>query len=532
MDEVSTGNTVTPTLSDEAVRKPGGAAKTVSKNVVISLARVVFNSLVALVLPAYLTHRLPVATYGAWVLILQLGAFVLFLDLGIQTGVSKFVAEHNARGDVGAAGRHASAGFAMMTMASLLGLVLTLILAWQVPRLFHSMPEALYRDVRISVLLVGASLSFVLLCSVFSGVFMGLQQYGVPTAITILNRGLYTLAVCIVVYFQGSLMAMGAAVALINVSTSLLQALAWRRKLSHIRISLRGVDPKILKQMFGYCFTLAVWSAAMLCISGLDVTIVGHYDFKETAYYSLATLPANLIMAILASTLGPMLPAASALSTQRTPVAMGNILFRISRYSTIVMLLTGLPLLAGGYPILRLWVGATYALHSVRYLQVLVLATILRNLCMPYATVVVATGKQKLATASAIAEAVVNLGSSIYLARSLGAIGVAAGTLLGAFVSVAMHFTFSMHYTYSTILISRIRLFVGSLLRPALIAIPSLLFLPMWRNSSWQPLSLPLWLFWATATLLIAWFGALNADERTSLLGIIGSRIKLPVQQR
>lgn len=361
---------------------------------------------------------------------------------------------------------------------------------------------------------------------------MGLQQYGVPTAITILNRGLYTLAVCIVVYFQGSLMAMGAAVALINVSTSLLQALAWRRKLSHIRISLRGVDPKILKQMFGYCFTLAVWSAAMLCISGLDVTIVGHYDFKETAYYSLATLPANLIMAILASTLGPMLPAASALSTQRTPVAMGNILFRISRYSTIVMLLTGLPLLAGGYPILRLWVGATYALHSVRYLQVLVLATILRNLCMPYATVVVATGKQKLATASAIAEAVVNLGSSIYLARSLGAIGVAAGTLLGAFVSVAMHFTFSMHYTYSTILISRIRLFVGSLLRPALIAIPSLLFLPMWRNSSWQPLSLPLWLFWATATLLIAWFGALNADERTSLLGIIGSRIKLPVQQR
>jgi hypothetical protein len=47
--------------------------------------------------------------------------------------------------------------------------------------------------------------------------------------------------------------------------------------------------------MFGYCLALAVWSAAMLCISGLDVTI-GHYDFKETSYYSLATSPTNLII--------------------------------------------------------------------------------------------------------------------------------------------------------------------------------------------------------------------------------------------
>jgi hypothetical protein len=78
---------------------------------------------------------------------------------------------------------------------------------------------------------------------------------------------------------------MGSAVALINVSTGLLQALAWRRKLSRIQISPIGVDPKILKQMFSYCLALAVWSAAMLCISGLDVTIIGHYDFKETAYY-------------------------------------------------------------------------------------------------------------------------------------------------------------------------------------------------------------------------------------------------------
>jgi O-antigen/teichoic acid export membrane protein len=200
---------------------------------------------------------------------------------------------------------------------------------------------------------------------------------------------------------------------------------------------------------------------------------------------------------------------------------MGNILFRVTRYSTILILLIGLPLLVGGYPILHLWVGRAYALHSVRYLQLLVLATMLRNLCMPYATIVVATGKQRLATASAIAEAIVNLGSSVYLAHSLGAIGEAAGTLLGAFVSVGMHFAFSMHYTYSTILVSRIQLFVGALLRPAFIAIPSLLLIPLWRDPFGQPLNLSIWLFWSAATLLTAWYATLKADERASLLRII-----------
>ena len=70
-----------------------GLAATLSTNIAASLLRVAAISLVALVLPSYLVHHLPVETYAAWILILQLGAYVSYLDLGIQTGISKFVAE-------------------------------------------------------------------------------------------------------------------------------------------------------------------------------------------------------------------------------------------------------------------------------------------------------------------------------------------------------------------------------------------------------------------------------------------------------
>lgn len=489
------------------------------------MGRVAVNSLIALALPAYLTHHLPVATYAAWVLILQLGAFVSFLDFGVQTGVAKFIAEYDAKSDEAGAGRYASAGLALMTLTGLLGLGLTLVLAWQVPRLFHNMPSSLYRDVRISVVLVGASLAFGLVCSVFSAVFVGLQRYAIPMGLAILNRTAFTAAVLVAVFLNTSLAAMGAATALVNVTTGILQVVAWRQKASHIRISLATADHGALKQMASYCSLLAIWTAAMVCISGLDVTIVGHYSYDQTAYYSVATLPTTFLIVIISAMLGPMMPASSALSTQRSASEMGDILTRITRYSTLLLLLIGLPLIVCGLPILRLWVGPVYAIHTLKYLRILVLANVLRSLCAPYATMIAATGKQGAVIVAPVFEAAVNLGSSVYLASRFGAIGVAFGTLLGSIVSVTLHFAVSMHYTRSTLAISRARLFLTGLSRPAIVAIPSLLLLPFWWSCSWRNSGVPLAALWGISTILFAWFGSLNREERNKLARFTKDRL-------
>ena len=515
-----------PDPSMPHTKKPTGlAAARLSRNVSISLARVAVNSLVALVLPAYLTHHLPATLYGAWVLILQLGAYVSFLDFGVQTGVAKFVAEYEAKGDEAEAGRHASAGFAMMTLAGLLGFVLTFALAWQVPRLFHNMPASLFRDVRISVLLVGCSMSFGLVCSVFSAVFLGLQRYSVPMTISIINKASFTVVVLVAVALHGSLTAMGVVVAVVNVVTALLQLVAWRKMAAHIRVSPSLVNYQVFKRMTSYCALLSIWTVGMLCVSGLDVTIVGHYDYYQTAYYSIATLPTNFIIVLLGSVFGPMMPASSALSTHRSAEQMGNLLARITRYCTVLLLLTGLPLMVFGYPVLHLWVGPAYAMSSLRYLQLLVLANMIRNVCQPYAMMLTATGKQGAATVAAISEAVVNLGSSIYFASRFGAIGVAYGTLLGSFVSVVLHFTASMHFTRQTLAISRLQLLTTGLLRPAIIALPSLLLFPFWWTSARLAPAPRTAILWSLSTLLLAWFGGITQNERSSMVRFTRNRL-------
>lgn len=502
------------------------ATSTFAKNSAANVARMGTTSLIAILLPAYLTHHLPVQTYGAWVLILQLGAYVGYLDFGVQTAVAKYIAEYEAKGDYDGCGRCASVGLWIMLAASVLGVFLTLGLAWWVPELFKNMPATLYRDVRLSILFVGISLAIKLATTVFAAIFLGLQRYQVPMVTDVVSKLLYAIVLCTAVFLHSSLAVMGAAAASVNLFAALLQVVAWRKLASHIHVTLHTIDFTMAKQMLSYCAILTIWSACMLVISGIDITVVGHYAFSEVAFYSIATSPTNFILMVIGAVLGPLLPATSALSTERSAQQMGDILLRSTRYATILMLLSGLPVMVGGYWILHLWVGKTYAVNSIEFLRILLLANILRNLCAPYATMVVATARQRVATAAAVTEGVVNLVASIWLARHYGAMGVAIGTLLGSVAGMAMHFGVSMHYTRN-LAISRLDLFVKGLLRPAIMAIPSVLLLPYWWFSGAPANNLQLWFAWGIGSLLLAWFASMTTEDRNLVIRMVSNRLKL-----
>ena len=315
------------------------------RNSAANVARLGFTAVIAILLPAYLTHRLPVEIYGAWVLILQLGAYVGYLDFGVQTAVSKYIAEYEAKGDLAGCSRCASVGLAIMVAASIAGVLLTLGLAWSVPLLFRKMPADLYSDVRISIVFVGVSLSVNLIASIFSAIFLGLQRYEVPMITTVVARLFYAIAIISAVYLHTSLAVMGAAVAAANLLAALVQVAAWKRLANQVRVALSAVDRAMLRQMFEYCVILTIWSVCMLFIGGIDLTIVGHYDFKQVAFYSIATSPTTFILMLAGAVLGPLLPASSALSTERTPEQMGQILLRTTRYGTVILLAVAVALM-------------------------------------------------------------------------------------------------------------------------------------------------------------------------------------------
>lgn len=471
--------------------------------------------LVSLVVPPFLVHRMAPAEYSAWVLILQLSGYVGLLDLGLQTAIGKFIAEYDARGDRQAGHHVVSTSFTILSVAGAVACIGIGLMVWSVPQLFHQMPAALVPQVRVALLAVGLSTAIMLPFGSFLATFTGLQQYIFPTVLLTVSRVGSAAALIILLLLHCGLVPLALVMAGFNVGTAAMQFFGWRKFVrERVNFSFLSFHRASAITLVKYGSVLSVWSVAMFFVSGLDIVIVGHYQYKETGFYAIATGAANFMLAVVSSVFGPLVPAVSSMQAGMTPRRIGDLCIKSTRYCALLLCLLGLPLVVGGYPLLSLWVGQRYAARSWFYLQVLVLGNVVRQLVLAYILMVVATGKQHLATIAAISEACVNVVVSIWLVQRIGAVGVAAGTLVGAFVSLGVHLLISIPRTRDAILIHRPRFVVQGLLRPLLVVTPALFLYPFWRRLQLLPAQPAILAIWIVATVSIAWWVALTAEDR------------------
>jgi O-antigen/teichoic acid export membrane protein len=491
-----------------------------------NVLRLLLSVLVAVTLPPLLVRHLSQVEYSAWVLILQLSAYVSLLDLGLQSVIAKSVAEYHARRDHEANHRLMSSAISILSLASIVGVGAVGVLTWRVPDLFHQMPPALIPQVRLSLMLVGCSAALGLPFNAFLSVFTGLQEYGFPTVLALVSKITSTLLLVKMVLMGKSLVQMALALAIVNAATALAQWGGWRRYL-HPRITFSAffVDRFVARHLMQSSAGLVIWSLGGLFVSGLDVVIVGHYDYVNTGFYSIAATATNFMLMCVSSVFSPLVPAVSAMQTTSSPKTIGDLAIRTSRFCAVILSVLAVPLIIGAYPILFLWVGPAYALRSVRFLQVLVLGNLVRQLGYPYAMILIATGKQLLAAISAVVEALVNLVVSIWLVQRIGAIGVAYGTVIGAFLSIDLHLAVSMRFTRGSIEFSRLRFVMDSLLRPLLCTLPVLLLLPFvqWNRLLPAPAVLLVLCALMMGSLLLL-FGITGADRSSIRARVFGTR--------
>ena len=491
----------------------------------LNTVRLILSLSISLFLPHFLVHRMSKDEYSGWVLILQISAYITFLDFGMQTAISKFVAEYDALGDRERLQRLVSSAFAILVIAGAMGMVVVVAITHFMPRIFGGMPVSLLPEARLGMLLIGLSVALPLPVSIFGTIFIGLQQYGFPTFLASISRVLSAAVLVIVVLHRGTIAQMALVMACFNLATAIGSYFGWRMLIrERAPFSLFAYSRSMIVQLLQYCGTLGIWTLSTLFITGLDTTIVGRFDYPETGAYGIAANGTNFMLLLLGNFLAPLMPAASSLGTQRTPLEMGAMVEKATRYGVLLLLLISLPLIVGGYSLLRPWVGQAYAEQAVLYLRILTAANIIRYLTYPYSLMVVAMGKQRFATLSPVVEAIINFTASVLLARRYGAIGVALGTLIGAGFGVGLHLIVSMPATQPLLAFKRLNLVLRDIARPALVAIPSLCLYRIWMKNAVLPMPVAWMALWVATTLLIGYKLGLQPIERRQLLDWMGRR--------
>ena len=483
---------------------------TVLKNAFANVVRGGAAALVAIALPPFLTRLMLPDAFGAWSLVLQLSAFVGYLDFGIQTAIGRFVAHTGESGDSKHRDRIVNTSFAALASAGALGVAGCVGLALLLPRIFHQIPAALLHDSRWALVLVGSSLAIGLPCSVFNGIFVGLQRYEIPAAVIGGSRLLSAALLVFIVKQGGSLTAMAAAVAVVNLFSYALQYLLYRKLTPSVNFRRDLISKAAGRELFDYCLSLSIWSFATLLVTGLDIALVGYFDFRSVAYYAAAATLITFILGLQNALFTAMIPAAAVLEARRDTSELGRTLLSTSRYGMFILLASGVPLLLATRPILTVWVGPDYAAHASLILQVLVVANIIRLSAVPYAMLLIGTGQQRLVTISPLLEGFSNLAISLIVGALLGAVGVAIGTLVGAIVGIAANFVYNLPRS-TRIAASRMLYFRDGYLRPAVCVSPVLLLFPLRHLFSNDGASVALV---ALLALMLTWTIGLSASER------------------
>lgn len=441
-----------------------------ARNSLASLLRTASGAFLALLLPPLLIRRLGTDQYGVWALGVEVGTYLALLDLGALSAVGHFTASLDA-GDREGRGRAVSTLLALQVGLLGLGGVVLAVLVALVPLIWSDMPGRLVADARWTLGLIGASALVSLLSTAVSGYFLAIHRIVVPAALTMLSRLAGAVAVGVLAVQGHGITVLAVAWAATTTLGHLAIAVAFARLGVPVRRSL--VSGPLAGRMVRFCAAYGIWTLATVLVIGLDTTIVARLDFSAVAPYAAAAGVVGVLTAVYGSALAPLVPLAARLDAEGRTAELDELFVRLVRWGATAVVAVAAVAVLTARPVLAVWLGGGTAGSAVPLLQVLVAATAVRLLTLPFPVVLFGTGEHRVARWTPLVEGTVNVAVSVVAGLAWGPIGVAVGTLVGALVGVAVHLGVNLPRTRSLSVRGR-ELVARSLAGPLAVALPAL----------------------------------------------------------
>ena len=476
---------------------------TIVKNALANVVRGGATAAVAIVLPHFLTRSLDTDHFAAWAFILQIAAYAGYLDFGLQTAVARYLAQAVEAGDDRLRDRLVSTALGLLTVAGLLALVIIGAIMWQLPHLLRHIPVGLMGDMRGGILVLSISAVALLPLSAFAGILIGLQRNGHSTLAIVGTRLLGAIAVILVARHTQSLIWLALCIGGFNLLGGIAQAVVVRRLLPNMRLRLDNMERKIAAELARFCSVLTIFSIAMLLISGLDVMIVGYFNFSAVGVYSVAATLTAFFAGLNSAVFNALLSPIAILQVRSEYGEIRQIVINATRINTYASLFLTSVVVVFGAPLLQLWVGREYATRALPILIVLTLGQTVRLVGSICSWTLVATGTQRFAIMPAGLEGFSNLALSLLGILWLGPIGVAWGTLAAAVLGLSCYIVYTIKKA-EVLQFGRLEFVRECILRPVACFLPLVLSTAFaWGRARGSGL----WLVWTVSlvvSLLIA----------------------------
>ncbi len=377
----------------------------------------------------YLLGKLGPIQYGVWVLVGTIVAFGWLLDLGIAAAVTKFVAEHAARREIEAVHRtvstalwiYAGLGLAAVLLGVIGGFVIGVVLGLE-----PSERVTVGWLTFLMALTIGVTIAF----SPATAVLRGLQRFDLAN-LAIVGTGLATLLTSILALaLGGGLLGMVAANTIVTVVGQVWIVWLVRRTAPELKFDWRDPDRAVARRIVGFSGAVfAVQLASRLQFEADGIVVAAVLSVGAVTPYALAIRLGGLATIIAGQFTSVIQPVAAQLSAGDDRDRLRTLYIVSTRLTLAVLLPLGVVLSVLAGRILTVWVGSGYAAEA-GLVVILTAAAIVDTSLWPAGYILQGMNRHRPLALIALASALANVGLSIVLARTVGLIGVALGTLI------------------------------------------------------------------------------------------------------
>lgn len=403
----------------------------VLSNWAVTFATIVY----ALVATPYIVEVLQKELYGVWAFLNSLTAYSQILYFGLGSALIMNVSRLRSTEDSISLNRLVSVIFTIYSLVGLLCLISLVLLSPVLPSLFSNPLDAdSYRAASRVVILLGVQVFCIFQSSCMTGVLSGFGRFDLVNLVQLFSIGLRCFAIF---YFLDGPDPILRLAMMMTSLTALETLLFWT--ILHVKygwIKSRFVLPRLpeLKALYSFGLQSFFLIISSKLIHLTDTIVIG--ILLGSASVSLYALPQQMIIycgLFIARFASVFLPKLTALYTT-SDYGHLRIYFvkslKISSFLSVYIFVTAIYL---GHFFLGLWVGPEFSQSAPAILLPLGIAGILSTIAvvmpLPFFQ---AMGLLRFPAQVRFVEALSNLILSLLLARSLGLLGVALGTLLPA----------------------------------------------------------------------------------------------------
>jgi len=410
-----------------------------ARNVVLNLAGQGLPVAVAIFAIPVLLRQLGIDRFGVMTLVWMVIGYLSLFDLGTGRALTKFVAQKYGTGDEQDIPALVWTSLAMMLGFGLVGTVGVLAFSPWLVRQVLNVPPGLHSETLASFHVLALSIPVVITTTGLRGVLEARQRFGFINAVSVVN-GIFSFAApLVVVAFSRNLLPIVAVLAVARLVVLVIHFYVCLHEVPSLSHRV-AVQPRVAIPLlrFGGWITVSnvlspimVYADRLLVAALVSIAAVAYY----VTPYSLVT-KLLLVPTAIAGVLFPAFAATFSRDRSRT-----SLLFSRGVKSTLIAVFPlTLLVVALAHPGLSLWLGADFAAHGARVLQILAIGVFINSIAhVPFA-LVQGAGRADLAAKLHLAELPVYLAAVWLMTRAYGIEGTALAWSIRAAVDAILLF--------------------------------------------------------------------------------------------